>query len=229
MNIRYDLDRKWSIGSGVSYSTFAQNAVYNTVNIVADSVYQKVYGHHRGPNRGGNGGSHGNTHNGQNPHRPPGNGNHHYVIQTSCGAIDLYHEPPHFNRGNHRDGDTLNIKTETSELLQFINIPLNLRYRFGQHKLSYFVEAGVAISFVKGDVVKITIDDSYTENNERDGLRNINYSFLIGAGVNYNFYKGLNFSLYPTFRYSITPINQNNPMYSYPYYLGVQMGFSIHF
>ena len=192
INVRYDIGKKWSISSGISYSTFAQNAVYNTINVVVDSVYQKVYGHQRGPRRGGgNGGPRGNMHNGQNPHRPPGNGNHHFVIQTPCGVIDLYKEPPHQNRGNHRNGDTLNIKTETSESIQYINVPLTVRHRFGQHKFSYFVEGGAAISFVKGDNVKITIDDAYTENNERDGLRNTNYSILIGAGVNYNFYKGL--------------------------------------
>ena len=137
--------------------------------------------------------------------------------------------PPQHNGRNHRDGDTISIKTETSESLQFINIPLTLRYQFGQRKISYFVETGAAISFVKGDKVKITIDDSYTENNERDGLRNLNYSLLLSAGIQYNFYKGLFISLKPSFRYSITPVNQVNPLSSYPYYIGAEMGFSIHF
>ena len=229
MNVRYDLGSKWSIGSGISYSTFAQTAVYNTINVVSDSVYQFEHGHRGVPHGGRHGGFHGGIHGGQNPHRPPGNGNHHYVIQTPCGAIDLYHEPPHHNGGNHRNGDTINIKTETSESLQFINIPLTVRYQFGHNKLSYFVEGGAAISFVKGDKVKITIDDAYIENNERDGLRNINYSLLFGAGVQYNFYKGLSMFLKPSFRYSITPVNQDNPMYSYPYYFGIEVGVSIHF
>ena len=77
--------------------------------------------------------------------------------------------------------------------------------------------------------MKITIDDSYTENNERDGLRNLNYSLLLSAGAKYNFYKGLSITLKPSFRYSITPVNQVNPLSSYPYYIGAEMGFSIHF
>ena len=228
LNIRFDIGKNWSFGSGFSYSTFAQTAVYNTINVVSDSAYQKVFAHQRPPG-GGNGNRPKPGHNGQNPHRPPGNGNHHYVVQTPCGAIDLYNVPPQHNGRNHRDGDTINIKTETSESLQFINIPLTLRYQFGQHKISYFVETGAAISFVKGDKVKITIDDSYTENNERDGLRNLNYSLLFSAGAKYNFYKGLSITLKPSFRYSITPVNQVNPLSSYPYYIGAEMGFSIHF
>lgn len=228
LNVRFDIGKNWSFGSGFSYSTFAQTAVYNTINVVSDSVYQKELGHKRPPG-GGNGNRPNPGHNGQNPHRPPGNGNHHYVVQTPCGAIDLYNVPPQHNGRNHRDGDTIKIKTETLESLQFINIPLTLRYRFGQHKISYFVETGAAISFVKGDKVKITIDDSYTENNERDGLRNLNYSFLLSAGAQYNFYKGLSISFKPSFRYSFTPVNQVNPLSSYPYYFGAEMGFSIHF
>ena len=228
LNIRFDIGKNWSFGSGFSYSTFAQTAVYNTINVVSDSAYQKVFAHQRPPG-GGSGNRPTPGHNGQNPHRPPGIGNHHYVVQTPCGAIDLYNVPPQHNGRNHRDGDTINIKTETSESLQFINIPLTLRYQFGQHKISYFVETGAAISFVKGDKVKITIDDSYTENNERDGLRNLNYSLLLSAGAKYNFYKGLSITLKPSFRYSITPVNQVNPLSSYPYYIGAEMGFSIHF
>ncbi len=228
LNIRFDIGKNWSFGSGFSYSTFAQTAVYNTINVVSDSAYQKVFAHQRPPG-GGNGNRPKPGHNGQNPHRPPGNGNHHYVVQTPCGAIDLYNVPPRHNGRNHRDGDTLNIKTETSESLQFINIPLTIRYQFGQHKISYFVETGAAISFVKGDKVKITVDDSYTENNERDGLRNLNYNLLLSAGAKYNFYKGLSITLKPSFRYSITPVNQVNPLSSYPYYIGAEMGFSIHF
>ena len=228
LNIRFDIGKNWSFGSGFSYSTFAQTAVYNTINVVSDSAYQKVFAHQRPPG-GGNGNRPKPGHNGQNPHRPPGNGNHHYVVQTPCGAIDLYNVPPQHNGRNHRDGDTINIKTETLESLQFINIPLTLRYQFGQHKISYFVETGAAISFVKGDKVKITIDDSYTENNERDGLRNLNYSLLFSAGAKYNFYKGLSITLKPSFRYSITPVNQVNPLSSYPYYIGAELGFSIHF
>ena len=228
LNIRFDIGKNWSFGSGFFYSTFAQTAVYNSINVVSDSAYQKVFGHKRPPG-GGNGNRPPPGHNGQNPHRPPGNGVHHYVVQTPCGAIDLYNVPPQHNGRNHRDGDTISIKTETSESLQFINIPLTLRYQFGQRKISYFVETGAAISFVKGDKVKITIDDSYTENNERDGLRNLNYSLLLSAGIQYNFYKGLFISLKPSFRYSITPVNQVNPLSSYPYYIGAEMGFSIHF
>jgi hypothetical protein len=239
INVLYDLGSHWSMGSGVAYSTFNQTAVYNTINVVSDSIYQDEHGHgepHSGGGPGGGGGGaggghHDGGHGGNNPHNPPpGNNNdHHYVVQTPCGAIDLYKEPPHHDAGNHQNGDTLNIKTETTESIQFINVPLFVRYNFSKNKFKFFVSGGASINFVKGDKVKVVVDDAYTEENEHDGLKNTNYSLLFGVGVEYNFYKKLNVFLNPTFRYSITPVNQYNPMDSYPYYLGMGAGLSIHF
>jgi opacity protein-like surface antigen len=127
------------------------------------------------------------------------------------------------------NGQSVSFKTETSETIHFLYIPVTVRYEFGKSKLSYFVEGGGAFNLVKKDIVKVTVNDSYVEDNNFDGLNSFNYSLLLGAGVNYNFYKGLSTFLKPSFRYSITPINDNNPLYSYPYYLGVGVGFSIHF
>ena len=110
-----------------------------------------------------------------------------------------------------------------------MNIPLYVRYQFGKNKLTYFVSAGACLNFVKGDKVKLVIDDAYSEENEYDGLKKMNYSLLLGVGIQYNFYKKLNFFLSPSFRYSITPVNQDNPMNSYPYYIGIGAGLSIHF
>jgi hypothetical protein len=253
LNIRYDVGKKWSIAAGISYSTFSQSAIYNTINVIIDSVYQEVHGHNSpgssGPGGGGHGGGghgggghggghhggghggggHGGGHHGNHNHHPPGGNGQHYVIQTPCGAVDLLNQPPNHNSGNAQNGDTLSTKAETYETIHFINIPLTVRYSFGQKKLSYFVEGGASLNMVRSDEVKLTINDSYTEMNEHDGLKTTSYSLLFSVGGKYNIYKGLSMFLKPSLRYTITPINQNNPMNSYPYYLGIGAGISIHF
>ena len=232
-NLHYDLGKNWSIGSGASYSTFEQSAVYNTINVVADSVYQEVHGHHEHSQSQGQthtpGNQSGGHFGGQNPHHAPENGEHHFVVQTPCGAIDLYHAPDHDGRGNLRDGDTLNIKTVTSESTHFIFIPLLVKYQFGKNRLSYFIEGGGAINIVSKNTVNIVVNDSYSETNEHDGLKKINYSIMFGAGVQYRLYKGISIYLKPSIRYSVTPINQDNPLYSYPNFMGIGTGISIHF
>lgn len=241
LNVGYDIGSKWSVISGINYSTFSQTAVYNTVHVIEDSVYKKVHGHHNinqgggsgghgSGHGGGHGGGNGGGHQGNNPHSPPGNNGNHYVVHTPCGAVDLYKEPPHHTPGGqYNNGDTIQLKTETSELTEYLNIPIFVRYKFGTGKFSYFVEAGGAINLVRDNIVELTINDSYSETNEQDGLKNLNYSLSLGAGVQYNFYKGLSTFLRPSFRYSITPINQDNPINVYPVYFGLGFGLSIHF
>lgn len=226
LNIRYDIGSHWSVASGINYSTFDQKAVYYSVTVISDSIYQEEHGHN-----GGNGGGHHNPgHGSSHPHHPPnGNNDHHYVIQTPCGAIDLLREPPHHNSGNHENGDTLSIKTETNSSTEFISIPIMIRYHFVKSKFKYFIEAGASLNMVHADEVILKIDDSYSETNSHDGLKTKNYSLLLGMGVEYNIYKGLGTFLRPSFKYSISPINQDNPVNSYPYVFGIGAGISIHF
>jgi hypothetical protein len=216
-NLRYHLGNHWSFASGISFSTFLQTAVYNTIQVVADSVYHDEHGddHHQG--------------HGDHPHNPPNtNDDHHYVVQTPCGAIDLLHEPPH-GMINPQNGLALAIKTEINETIHFIYIPLLVRYEFGKSKFKFFIEGGGALNIVNYDIVKVTVNDAYTENNNIDGLKNKNYSLLFNAGVQYNFYKGLSMFLRPSIKHSINPINQNNPVNTYPDSFGIGTGLSIQF
>lgn len=220
----YDIVKKWSLVSGISFSTFSQSAVYNSVSVISDSVYKEVHNWH-GP-------GHGNPHSGGgHNHQPPNSNNgHHYVIHTPCGDIDLHNEPPRpFGSPEPQNGDALSIKTEVSETIHFIYVPLLVRYNFGNKKFSYIVEGGGAVNIVSKDIINVYINDAFQETNNLDGLKQLNYSLLFGAGVQYNFYKGLSTFIKPSFRYTITPMNQNNPIYSYPYYIGIGAGFSIHF
>jgi hypothetical protein len=223
LHIGVDVSSKWTILSGISFSTFSQSSVYNTIQIVADSVYKVQHepdGH-----------GHGHGHGQGNNHPPPNSNNdHHYVVHTPCGSIDLHNEPPpQFGNTNPQNGESLNIKTEVSETIHFVYVPLIVRYQFGKGKFSFLAEGGGAINFVSKDMIHVTVNDSYQESNNLDGLNNINYSLLLGAGVKYNFYRGLSTFLKPSLRYSVTPINDSNPIYSYPYYLGIGAGLSIHF
>ncbi len=224
IRLGYDMGKKWSVVSGISYSSYSQNAVYNTISVISDSIYKEEHVDHGHGNGGGhNGGGHN--------HEPPNSNNdHHYVIHTPHGDIDLHNEPPRdFGCPEPQNGDALNIKTEISQTIQFIYVPLLVRYHFGKNKLSYFVEGGGAMNIVSKDKINVYVNDAFQETNNLDGLKQFNYSLLLGTGIQYNFYKGLSTFIQPSFRYTITPMNQNNPIYSYPYYIGIGTGFSIHF
>lgn len=242
INLRYGIGSRWSIASGISVSSYSKSSVYNTISVVADSVYQEVYvnrpwshrpggrppggGHPGGGQHGG--GPHGGGHGHQNPHHPNNpNNNHHYVIHTPHGSIDLNNVPPRAASSN--SGDTLKVKTEVFETVNFINVPLLVRYTFGTKKLSYFVEGGAALNYVTNEKVQVVINDATIEDNSLDALSNMNYSILFGFGTQYNFYKGLSMFVKPSLRYSVTPVNIDSPVKSYPYYLGMGAGLTIEF
>ena len=65
--------------------------------------------------------------------------------------------------------------------------------------------------------------------NHINGLKKMNYGFLIGAGVQYNMYNDFGIFIEPMFRGSFTSITQNTNVNSYPYSLGLNLGFSLHF
>jgi hypothetical protein len=236
VNLGYNIGSHWKVLSGIQSSTYNKTSVYNEISVIADSVYQEQFvdpphggGHHNGgghgPHHGGGQGGHGHPNPG-NPGGDPG-GNHHFVIHTSCGSIDLDHVPN--QAANATNGDTLNIKTEVTETIHFFNVPLLVRYSFGTKKLSYFVEAGGAMNFVSRDKVEVVVDDATVEDNSLNSLNSINYSLLFGAGVNYTLYRGLGMFVMPSIRYSITPVNIDSPVNSYPYYLGVSAGINFEF
>jgi hypothetical protein len=249
LNLSYKIGNHWSVVSGYSISDFSKSAVYNTMSVVADSVYQDQYvenpgghqggssGHHHNSNHGGSGpggggGSHGGGGPGGHGHENPGHPNDpgsncHYVIHTACGSIDLNNVPP--EAAHLTNGDTLKIKTETFQTIHFYSIPLLARYSFGTKKVSYFIEAGGAINYVTTDQVRVVVNDATVEDNSLDAISNMNYTLLFGVGAKYNFFKNVNFFLKPSLRYSITPINVDSPVKSYPYYMGIGGGFSIDF
>jgi hypothetical protein len=248
INLSYKIGNHWSVVGGYSISDFSKSAVYNTIAVVADSVYQDEYvenpgghqggsGHHHNSHHGGGGGNNqggpggpgsGGWHGHENPTHPgdPGS-NHHFIVHTPCGSIDLNNVPP--TAATVNNGDTLNVKTETFQSIHFYSFPLLVRYSFGTKKISYFVEGGGAINYVTTDQVKVVINDATTEDNSLDAISNMNYTLLFGVGAKYNFYKGFNFYLKPSLRYSITPINVDSPVKSYPYYLGIGGGISFDF
>src|SRR4029079_14382168 len=136
----------------------------------------------------------------------PGGYNQHYVVHTSCGTIALQNQPvPHHVPGEHNmpwAGDTLNMSIQSTELIQFISIPLTLRYQVDKQQWAVYGEAGASINFVYDNKVTVNVDNSYTESNDIVGLKNTNYSMILSAGALYKLYPRWGLFAEPTLRYS---------------------------
>lgn len=244
LKLGYSLSSRWSISAGVNYSSYSKSETFSSVYVTSDSAFKEMHeddhdhdwdhghgggggggwgGGHGGGGGGGGGGQGGGGGNGGGP----GHDGCHYVVHTSCGDIDLGDVPPQAT-GDEESGDTLGIQTEVASTVEFINVPLTIRYNLRSKRLMYFVEAGASISFIRNSTANIKIG-SYSEDNAVSGLTNFNYSALVNIGAEFNLYKHLSLFVMPNFRYSLTPINDSGSEKSYPFFIGGNIGATIHF
>jgi opacity protein-like surface antigen len=85
------------------------------------------------------------------------------------------------------------------------------------------------MNYIIDNKVSVMIEDTYSESTSLEGMKRMNYSLTFGAGVEFNLTRSISFMLQPDLKYSITPINENNPVLSYPYTFGLMGGLRIQF
>jgi hypothetical protein len=152
----------------------------------------------------------------------------HYLLNTSLGTAELP------NAGNNipQVGDSLHLKTNSRQILQFINIPVIVRYDWQVKRFSYYAFTGLSANILIQQQSEVSIESqTHPEvvTNNIAGLKTMTYGFLLGVGGQFNFYKGVSVFAEPILRYSMTSINQNTAVTSYPYAFGVNTGFVFHF
>ncbi len=129
-------------------------------------------------------------------------------------------------------GDSVYLKTTSKQILQFINIPLIIRFQLVKNKFSYYAYSGLSANFLINEQSVVSIENPTSETiiiSNISGLKKLTCGFLLGIGAEYNFYKGLSIFTEPVFRGSITSINQNTSVTSYPISIGLNTGFTYHF
>lgn len=119
------------------------------------------------------------------------------------------------------------------EKIQFINVPVLVRYRLLNNKISAYLIGGITANFMISKQVNLDVlnqPGALTVNtNKISGLRPVNGGFLLGMEYHYNLTKGLGVLLAPMVAGSFTPINKNTPVNSYPFSLSLAVGLIYHF
>ena len=151
----------------------------------------------------------------------------HFLLPTSNGVIEM---PLDDNHPNLLPGDSLNAKLICNQTIKFITVPLMVRFQLTKKKFIYYFNGGFSMNFIVQEKMKINMNNSeMTIINHINGLKKMNYSFLIGAGVQYNLYNDFGIFIEPMFKGSFTSITHNTNVNSYPFSLGLDLGFSMHF
>lgn len=159
--------------------------------------------------------------------RPDDRGNVNYRISCSTGPAYIPSKP-----GNTpAQGDSTKALSGKTTL-QYINIPVVIKYNFTKGKISLTPGVGISANFLSKGKVETTL--STASGNEAtttdiEGLRSNYFSGSVSIGAEYMLGKkvGLNFT--PTARFALSPINKNAPVKTKINSFGLAAGISIRF
>jgi hypothetical protein len=151
-----------------------------------------------------------------------------YRYNTSIGYT--YFKPSFIT--NPMIGDSLKA-TEAEHYLEFMSVPLLLKYKIKMRKWSVHPTIGVTFNFLTKSVLETEVKDGINQEQEIytkfDGVKKISYSALIVSEIQYNIYKKWSLVALPYFKYSIGSVNKNAIIETKPYFLGVGLGISYKF
>ncbi len=150
----------------------------------------------------------------------------HYQYPTSCGIIQV----SDIGVSALNEGDSLVTNISCRQKLQFINIPLTIRYKIAGNHFTCFADAGFAFNFVINERAKLqTGNTEKTITNNIDGLKKLNYGYHAGIGLQYNLHNDFGIYIEPVFKGSVNSLTEKIPENCYPYSFGLNMGLTYHF
>jgi len=121
-----------------------------------------------------------------------------------------------------REGDVL-------QHFEYLEVPMILRYRVVDRRVGLNLLGGLSTNFLIGSNVY------FQENGKREyigttaDLKTVNYSGVMGVGLQYSISRNFHLNMEPTFRYYLNSINKTSGISSHPYSLGFFTGISYSF
>jgi len=125
-------------------------------------------------------------------------------------------------------GDSL-ATARTHNELHYITVPLVLSYRIPFRRFTILAGAGITYNILTHATLETDIYGTNFRQNESEiplrGLRKTNFGLLVKAEIQYGVTSKMAFSLIPSFKNTLGPINMNNTsLRAYPYNFGIGGG-----
>ena len=118
--------------------------------------------------------------------------------------------------GSWYDNSTT-INSKVYQYIEFIEVPLLMKYKIIDRKLGMHVLGGMSTSFVVGNESLLEYDDTKYDLGQTDNIQSVNYNSTIGMGLEYALSDNLIMSLEPTFKYALNSINTSYKVYPYSF------------
>jgi hypothetical protein len=157
-----------------------------------------------------------------------------YAINTSTGIINIaFDRVPDDVRKITPPKDTIDfLNTGDIKVIQnfdLFEIPFMVKYHLLNKKLSINVAGGLSPAYLVKNNTVLEYESNKYEIGDAANLNDIIVNSSVGLGIGYKISKKLTFSLEPTFKYSLSPINNDSKVYYHPYYLSWFTGINYKF
>jgi Outer membrane protein beta-barrel domain len=196
MNVEFKASKRLSVSSGLYYSRMGQNIGSNSASLAytSSSVQADIF---RSDYFGGN------------------------SIQNSTGKLNKS------NSNLNNIANSLITSGQSVSLLQsmdFLELPLMLRYKLIDRKVGFHILGGLSTSFLVANKLVLEDPSGKQDYGTTNGLNTFNYTGTLGLGLDYSFSKKIHFNLEPAFKYYINSINSSGNIESHPYSYGIYTG-----
>jgi hypothetical protein len=218
LNIRMESKSRWSFETGILYSQVGQEVSQTNMypSLAGISSLAAYSGERRLKNTAVN------------------------ITNTTINSLGEIHFPEKtpmaVEKGLQKNGvylvapmESLDQQPTTStlkQLLDYIEIPLVVRYALMDKKTLITLSGGLSTNFLIDNSAYLTENGKQVGAGSTDGLSPVTYSSSVGLGVELPIGKSFRFSLEPRFKYFLSPVNSNGYGSFHPYSFGVFGGIS---
>ncbi len=215
VNLSFKASRRLSVQSGVYYARLGQHLnnvyLYQRDELNMGETYQKA-----GTRMVPVANSHGPIVSTSNAAGAEENllGNRNVALFNN--ALDLSSSP-----------DAENILV--TQNFDYLEIPLTVRYKVIDKRLGVNLISGLSTNWLIGNSVMINAGGDKEQIGETNGIKNLNYSGLLGIGFDYRLFSRVKMNMEPTFKYFLDPVNPENAINTHPYSFGIYTGFTYSF
>ncbi|MEE9463573.1 MAG: outer membrane beta-barrel protein [Bacteroidales bacterium] len=141
-----------------------------------------------------------------------------YAANTVPQAgLELTSQYARANSSNAPEGEIL-------QQFEYLEVPLILRYRVIDRRLGFHFLGGLSSNFLVGNSAYYLDGGNKEQIGTTGNLRPVNYSSVVGLGVDYSISRRFHVNLEPTFRYYLNSINTGSMIKSHPYTIGFYTG-----
>lgn len=202
LNIRFENDTRWSFETGVHYSKIGET-VENNFNY--------------SPNKLSSGAD--ETHILQ------------YIsLNNSIGQIHLDNNNLNYAQGNINEDNSYmnanalpleNTSADTKQTMEYIEIPLNVRYKIISGFPTVSLSGGISSNFLIGNDVYLINGENEIEIGETYNIKPLVFSSSLGLGLELPIGKSFRFSLEPKLKYFLNSVNGDSDHSYKPVSLGI--------